>query len=202
NSPSEPSGRAIRPLPRVVPMLAPMITLMAGRRAITPALTRPTVITVMAVEDWMMPVISVPASTPLAGVPAILASHWRILLTDSAWMPLAMNSRPSMNTPRPPITGTRISLNRSTCDYRIDTVRHVQAGPLGQRLDSTTDADASTLHIEAAWHAQVGSASVQPYLSMSGSRLKTDCTRERGGSTALSIEGTRDELLMTTAALR
>lgn len=95
-------------------MLAPMITLIAERRLSTPAFTRPTVITVMAVEDWMMPVITVPAITPFAGVPAILASHCRILLTLSAWMPVSMNSRPSRKIPRPPTTGTRISLKMST----------------------------------------------------------------------------------------
>lgn len=83
-----------------------MITLMAGRKPMTPALTRPTTITVIAVEDWMIPVMKVPASTPLEGVPAILASNARILLTASDWMPLLMNSSPSMKMPSPPMTGT------------------------------------------------------------------------------------------------
>ena len=73
--------------------------------------------TVMAVHDWMTPVISVPASTPLTGVPAILASSARIRLTASAWMPFDMNSRPSMKMPRPPTTGTSTSLKRSTCTF-------------------------------------------------------------------------------------
>ena len=81
SSPSGPSGSAISPLPSVVPMLAPMMTLMAGRRPRTPELTRPTTMTVIAVLDWMTPVMSVPAMTPLIGVPAILASSARILLT-------------------------------------------------------------------------------------------------------------------------
>ena len=66
--------------------------------------------TVIAVLDWMTPVINVPASTPLIGVPAILASSARILLTARSWMPLDMNSRPSMKMPSPPMTGTRMSL--------------------------------------------------------------------------------------------
>ena len=84
SSPSGPSGSAIRPLPSVVPILAPMMTLIAGRKATTPALTRPTTMTVIAVDDWMMPVIKVPAMTPLTGVPAYLASISRIRLTESA----------------------------------------------------------------------------------------------------------------------
>ena len=91
-------------------MFAPMMTLMAGRSASTPELTRPTTITVMAVLDWMTPVMSVPASTPLTGVPAILASSARIRLTARFWMPFDMNSRPSMKMPSPPTTGTRMSL--------------------------------------------------------------------------------------------
>ena len=113
--PSGPSGSAIRPLPSVVPILAPMITEIAGRRPMTPALTRPTTMTVIAVEDWITPVMKVPAMTPLTGVPAILASSARILLTARFWMPLLMNSRPSMKMPRPPITGTITCVKISTC---------------------------------------------------------------------------------------
>ena len=64
-------------------MLAPMITLMAGRSPMTPALTKPTVMTVMAVLDWMTPVIKVPAMSPVIGVPATFASMARILFTAS-----------------------------------------------------------------------------------------------------------------------
>ena len=95
-------------------MLAPMITPIAPRRDSTLALTSPTVITVIAVEDWMTPVMMVPANTPLSGVPAILASSSRIRLADSAWMPRSMNSSPSRKMPNPPMTGARISLKMST----------------------------------------------------------------------------------------
>jgi hypothetical protein len=54
---------------------------MADRRLRTPELTRPTTITVIAVLDWSTPVINVPATTPLAGVPAIFARSVRIRLT-------------------------------------------------------------------------------------------------------------------------
>ena len=110
SNPRGPRGKAISPLPSVVPMLAPMMTAMAGRRPRTPELTRPTTMTVMAVLDWMMPVMNVPARTPLTGFPAIRASSARIWLTARFWMPLDMNSRPSMKRPSPPTTGTRRSL--------------------------------------------------------------------------------------------
>jgi hypothetical protein len=47
-----------------------MMTLMAGRNAMTPAFTNPTTITVMAVLDCSTPVMSVPDSRPFNGVPA------------------------------------------------------------------------------------------------------------------------------------
>jgi hypothetical protein len=94
-------------------MLAPMMTLIAGRSASTPALTSPTTITVIAVLDWMTPVIRVPAISPVTGVPATLASIARILSTASDWMPLLMNSRPSMNRPNPPMLGAMMSLKIS-----------------------------------------------------------------------------------------
>ena len=62
-------------------MLAPMMTLMAGRSPRTPELTRPTTMTVIAVLDWRTPVMTVPAITPLIGVPAIFASRARIRFT-------------------------------------------------------------------------------------------------------------------------
>ena len=112
-SPSGPSGSAIRPLPSVVPMLAPMITDIAGLNATTPALTSPTTITVIAVLDCSTPVISVPEISPLIGVPATLPRMLRIRCTARFWMPSDMNSSPSMKMPSPPITGTAMSLNTS-----------------------------------------------------------------------------------------
>ena len=73
--PNGPSGSAISPLPSVVPMLAPMITLIAGRSAITPALTSPTTITVIAVLDCSTPVISVPANKPFDRRAGDLGQH-------------------------------------------------------------------------------------------------------------------------------
>ena len=47
----------------VVPMLAPMMTPMAWPSANRPALTKPTTITVVALDDWMMAVMVKPVST-------------------------------------------------------------------------------------------------------------------------------------------
>ena len=48
----------------VVPILAPMITLMACFRLMRPELTKPTTITVVAEEDWITPVTARPVSSP------------------------------------------------------------------------------------------------------------------------------------------
>ncbi len=65
-----PSGK---PLLAASAALAPLTMFaylgLAGRRARMPESTRPTTMTVIAVLDWMTPVISVPANTPLSGVP-------------------------------------------------------------------------------------------------------------------------------------
>ena len=49
----------------VVPTLAPMITPMDCPSVSSPALTKLTTMTVVAEEDWMRAVISIPVSTPV-----------------------------------------------------------------------------------------------------------------------------------------
>ena len=61
----------------VVPMLAPITTAMAPPRVSRPAPAKPTVITVVAVELWIMAVTPVPARMPLRGLPVILVRMWR-----------------------------------------------------------------------------------------------------------------------------
>ena len=49
----------------VVPMLAPMMTVMDCTSVSSPALTKLTTITVVALDDWMSAVMSSPVSTPV-----------------------------------------------------------------------------------------------------------------------------------------
>jgi len=49
----------------VVPILAPMMTLMDSARVNSPALTKLTTITVVAEEDWIRAVINTPVNTPV-----------------------------------------------------------------------------------------------------------------------------------------
>ena len=55
----------------VVPMLAPIITPIACDKVNNPALTKPTTITVVALDDWMTAVTPRPVRTPLKGFDVI-----------------------------------------------------------------------------------------------------------------------------------
>ena len=55
----------------VVPMLAPMMTEMACARVRRAALTKDTVITVVAAEDWTETVTNIPVSTPVKRLPVM-----------------------------------------------------------------------------------------------------------------------------------
>ncbi len=61
-------------------MLAPMMTATAPLSVSSPALTKLTTITVVALDDWMAAVTAVPVRIPLRGLPVILPSTARILL--------------------------------------------------------------------------------------------------------------------------
>ena len=63
----------------VVPMLAPMITLMAWASVSSPALTKLTTITVVALDDWITVVIPRPVATPLNGLEVMAERKLRSL---------------------------------------------------------------------------------------------------------------------------
>ena len=61
-------------------MLAPMMTEMACASDSSPALTKLTVITVVAVEDWMAVVMKAPVSKPVKRFVVMVPSTVRSLL--------------------------------------------------------------------------------------------------------------------------
>ena len=61
----------------VVPRSAPIAKAMAVCHGSTPEAPRPITMPMVADEDWMTPVMAVPAIRPLTGVPAILAGTAR-----------------------------------------------------------------------------------------------------------------------------
>ena len=71
----------------VVPMFAPIITPMAWARVSSPALTKPTTITVVALEDWTSAVTPSPESIPLNGLEVIVPRSFLILPPAAFCMP-------------------------------------------------------------------------------------------------------------------
>ncbi len=61
----------------VVPMLAPMMTEMAWARVSRPALTKLTVITVVADDDCTAQVINIPVTSPVKRLVVMAPRMWR-----------------------------------------------------------------------------------------------------------------------------
>ena len=86
----------------VVPTLAPMMTLMACRRFIRPELTKPTTMTVVADELWMMAVMPRPVRKPAPTLPVILSSSVRSLPPARRSSDCPMKFMPNRNRHSPP----------------------------------------------------------------------------------------------------
>ena len=86
----------------VVPMLAPMMTPMALLRDRSPALTKPTTITVVALEDWITAVTSRPTSTAVNLLRVRASKRRFILLPAACSKPSPIVLMPKRNRPRPP----------------------------------------------------------------------------------------------------
>ena len=78
----------------VVPMFAPIITPIAFARESSPAFTKLTTITVVALEDWIMAVMQSPVSTCLNGVDVIDARNDLNLSPAAFWSPSLMRVIP------------------------------------------------------------------------------------------------------------
>ena len=87
----------------VVPTLEPMITLMACRRSMSPELTNPTTITVVAEELWMIAVMPHPAAKPVSLPDVIFSRSERSLSPARLSRALPMMSIPNRNRHNPPI---------------------------------------------------------------------------------------------------
>ena len=100
-SPCRPERLRIQ-LVTVVPTLLPMMMPMAWCSSMMPLLTKPTTITVVALEDWITAVTPRPRKKPLSGLSVSL------LRIFCSWPPacfsraLPMMSMPNRNRARPP----------------------------------------------------------------------------------------------------
>ena len=87
----------------VVPILAPIIMPTACSNCISPELTKPTTITVVAEEDCITAVIQAPSRTPFKGLFVILASNASILLPEAFARASPRRCMPYRKKARPPI---------------------------------------------------------------------------------------------------
>ena len=71
----------------VAPMSAPRITARVCRKLMSPALTKPTSMTDVALLDWMRPVMNAPAPTADNRLLVSDRSSERILLPAAFWRP-------------------------------------------------------------------------------------------------------------------
>ena len=88
----------------VVPMLAPIITLMDSASVSNPAFTKLTTITVVADDDWIRAVINTPVSIPVTLFVVIAVSIRRKLSPANFCNPSLMIFIPYKNSAKEPIS--------------------------------------------------------------------------------------------------
>ena len=100
----------------VVPMFAPKMMPIACVRFSSPALMNPITMTVVALDDWITAVTSVPASTATMPLRAKNCSTFFMFSPAIFWMPSPMSSMPKMKSASPPSTAitTERTLNPSS----------------------------------------------------------------------------------------
>ncbi|WP_238601239.1 autotransporter domain-containing protein [Xanthomonas arboricola] len=91
----------------------------------------------------------------------------------------------------------------SYADYQVDTERTVGLGTgIAQRLGGRYDADAVSAFVEGGWDFELGALTLTPYVAAAYTRLSTDAGVEAGGSAALAIDASKDEVWTSTAGVR
>lgn len=91
----------------------------------------------------------------------------------------------------------------SYADYTIETARTVGAGTAwGQTLESRYGADAVSAFTEGGWDFQRDALTLSPYLAVAYTRLSSEGSVETGGTAALAVAASRDEVWTTTAGIR
>ena len=94
----------------MVPMFAPMMTVVAWKRDISPTLTNPTTMTVVADELWMMAVTPAPMPTPARRERPVFSNQRRSLLVASFSMLSDSTLKPNRKAPRPASSATTASV--------------------------------------------------------------------------------------------
>lgn len=102
----------------VVPMLAPMIRPTASTTVSSPALTKLTIITVVADEDCTRHVTRKPVPTPTNRLPVIVRMMLRNFSPESFWRASDMIFMPNRNMPRPPRMESAVRI-MSACNGKV-----------------------------------------------------------------------------------
>ena len=103
----------------VVPMLAPMMTLMACTRVSKPALTNETVIKVVAVELWTAAVTNMPVKAPVKRFVVIAPSTWRNCGPANVCRAALIDFIPNMSKAREPSSLKIISKDIRTVEKKV-----------------------------------------------------------------------------------
>ncbi len=85
-----------------MPRFAPMMMPMTWFNCMMPEFTKPTTMTVVAEEDWMIAVTPAPSSTPLMGVEVSLSKIRSNLPPETRSSPDPMTFIPYKKSARPP----------------------------------------------------------------------------------------------------
>lgn len=88
----------------VVPILAPMMTLIDSARVSNPAFTKLTTITVVAEEDWIRAVINTPVKTPVTLLVVIAVKILRSLSPATFCKPSLIIFIPYRKSPNEPMS--------------------------------------------------------------------------------------------------
>jgi len=91
----------------------------------------------------------------------------------------------------------------SYADYEVDTRREPGAGTVWeQTLSSRHDAHSVQAFAEGGWDIPLSALTLSPYLAVAYTRLSSEAATETGGTAALSVASSKDEVWTTTAGIR
>lgn len=95
-----------------------------------------------------------------------------------------------------------LSIGTAYAHSSVDASRSVSFGAVNQQLSSDYKAQSWQLFGEAGYRFGLGKAALEPFASLSHTRLWTDGFSETGGTAALTIASAQDELTASTLGLR
>ena len=136
-----PSSATSHPVP-VVPMFAPNTRLRPCGKLSSPALTRPMVVMVVALDDCTRSVTTAPQTVPLNDVAVALANTVRRAEPASAFRPSVITAMPRRKKPIPPAMATVVS--KASPSRRMNTVQN-EPSRLPNTITTTSASKALTM---------------------------------------------------------